>query len=185
MKFLVKIMLIIIGVYPSMSTAESFELGETVLADCHGFFAKGKIKRKQLDKYVIHFNKDARPIMCVPFAWDDAFIVKYKPVGKYTGQVVTEHGLLMNKSSDVMLKTGDNLNIKFKVLERDHMLSDKYAVSVKIKEINSNGAALLEVVAGGAKAQQVFDRWVGTNYVTMDFTRSLKADRLTFLEVSR
>jgi len=43
----------------------------------------------------------------------------------------------------------------------------------------------LKVVGGELKAQQVFTRWVGTNYVSLDFSEHLVADRLTILNVDK
>jgi hypothetical protein len=185
MKIFNKILLIFCCVNYVSAAAEIIQVGDTVLADCHGFFAKGKIKRKQNDRYVIHFNKDARPIMCVPFAWDRAFIVNYKPVEKHVAKLVTNSGIIIDTTEEAMLKTNDILKITFKVRERDAMLRDKYTITAMVKEININGAALLEAVSGTTKAKQAFNLWVGTNYVSLDFSRSLKADRLTFLEVTK
>ena len=186
MKRFIRTLILSILCLTSLSlSAEHFKVGMVVLADCHGFFAKGKIKRQHKESYVIHFDKDSRPIFCVPFAWDNEFVVAYKPVQEYTGQLETSSGIFGNNTEPEVFKTGEKLKVTFKVLEKDAMFSDKYTVSVVIQEINFNGAAVLKAVAGDEKAQKVFTRWVGTNYVTLDFSRSLKADRLTFLKVEK
>jgi len=162
--------------------AGHFPLGSKVLADCHSFFAKGKIKRLYQEKYVVHFDKDARPAHCTPFSWDGRFLVPYKPVAKFTGKVKPKGSLF---SSSVEFEVGDKLAIYYRASERGQFLDHKLTVMVEIAEINVNGAAQLKVIGGEVKAQQVFTRWVGTNYVSLDFSAHLVADRLTIVNVDK
>ena len=169
-------------IFPAIAQAEHFPVGTNVLADCHSFFAKGKIKRLYHEQYVVNFYKDARPLFCTPFAWSSMFLVPYKPVSQIKGKLKT--GLsLIGGSKEHLFKTGDKLKIDFKAHLRGQLFSQKFTVTVVIKEININGSAQLEVVDGELKAKQVFQRWVGSNFVLLDFTKSLVADRLTIQDV--
>ncbi len=184
MKFKKKIILsIVLSLFSVLVQAEHFPVGTDVLANCHGFFSKGKVKRLHKEQYVVHFYKESRPVLCTPFAWKGVFLVPYKPVNKYTGKL-TGKGFF-SSSEDAELEVGDKLKISFKASSRSTLFSNKYSVTVVIKEINENGAALLETKSGGDIDQQVFKRWVGTNYVSLDFSHTLTADRLTILDVEK
>ena len=156
--------------------ADHFPVGMEVLADCHSFFSKGKIKRLHKEHYVVDFHNDSRPVLCTPFAWDSMFLVPYKPVAQYKGKI---------NSNDEVFKTGDKLKINFEATARGAFFSNKYSVTATIKEINANGAAQLEITEGETEAQQLFTRWVGTNYVLLDFSNNLNADKLTILDVEK
>lgn len=162
--------------------ADHFPVGSDVLANCHNFFTKGKIKNPYKEKYVVHFYKDARPAHCTPFAWDSAFLVPFETVNKFTGKVKPKSSFF---SSTVEFEVGDQLDIYFKASERGQFLDHRYTVTVEIIEISINGAAQFKVIGGETKAQQVFTRWVGTNYVLLDFSEHLVADRLTILNVDK
>ena len=162
--------------------AEHIPSGSDVLANCHGFFAKGKIKQPYKEKYTVHFYKDSRPVHCTPFAWDVMFLVPYETVNKFTGKVKPKSSFF---SSTIEFEPGDKLEIYYKASERGQFLDHKYTVTVEIMEISTNGAALLKIIGGELKAQQVFNRWVGTNYVSLDFSEHLVADRLTILNVDK
>ncbi|MCF6204160.1 MAG: hypothetical protein L3J59_10910 [Methylococcaceae bacterium] len=164
--------------------ADHFPVGSDVLANCHGFFTKGKIKRLHKERYVVHFYKDARPVHCIPFAWDSMFLVPYKPIDQYTGKVSSGEGVF-GGSTEKVLKVGDKLKIFYKASERGSLFDKKYTVESVIKEINVNGAGQLETIGGEEKAQRTFQRWVGTNYVTLDFSSALVADRLTILKAEK
>lgn len=183
MKFLRSIILSFIFLMFSATVhADHFPVGSDVLADCHNFFARGKIKRLYQEQYVVNFYKEARPVFCTPFAWSSMFLVAYKPVEQFTGKLKNGFSLL-GGSKEQLFKTGDKLKIGFKAQLRGQLFSQKFTVTVVIKEINSNGSAQLEVIDGDGKAKQVFQRWVGTNYVLLDFSKSLVADRLTIQNV--
>ena len=156
--------------------ADHLPVGMEVLADCHSFFSKGKIKRLHKERYVVHFYKESRPVLCTPFAWDSMFLVPYKPVTQYTGKL---------NSKEEVLKTGDKLKITFRATPRGAFFSKKYSVTTAIKEINTNGAAQLEITEGETEAQQLFTRWVGTNYIPLDFSSDLTADKLTILGIDK
>ena len=164
--------------------AEHYPVGSVILADCHGFFTKGKIKRLYKEDYVVNFNKDARPLLCTPYVWDNEFVVPYAPVSQYTGKIEVDPGGFGSEGRDVEFQVGDKLSIEFEV-EKNALFSDKYSVIVAIKEINSNGAASMDIIDGDSEAKAAFTRWVGTNYIALDFTRKLKADKLEFLKVER
>jgi hypothetical protein len=168
--------------FSATAQADHFPVGTDVLADCHSFFARGKIKRLYQEQYVVNFYKDSRPVFCTPFAWSSMFLVPYKPVDQFTGKLKTNLSIL-GGSKEQVFKTGDKLKIGFKANLRGEFFSHKYTVIVAIKEINVNGSAQLEIIDGETKAKQVFQRWVGTNYVLLDFTKSLTSDRLTIQEV--
>ena len=159
-------------------------VGSDVLADCHGFFSKGKIKKIYKGHYVINFYKDSRPVHCPPFSWNEMFVVPYQPVDQHVGKLNSDNGFFGSTVKQV-LEVGDKLKVSYKASFKGKFLAEKYTVIVAIKEINSNGAAQLEAVGGKLEAQQVFIRWVGTNYVKMDFSSSLVADKLTILKVER
>ncbi len=177
---------IIIGfifcIFSTIAQAEHIPGGTEVLADCHGFWAKGKIKQPYREKYTVHFYKDSRPVHCTPFAWDVMFLVPFETVNKYTGKVKPKSSFF---STTVEFEPGDKLEIYYKASERGKFLDYKSTVTVEIAEISVNGAALLKVIGGEPKAQQVFTRWVGTNYVSLDFSRKLVADKLTILNVDK
>lgn len=156
--------------------ADHFPVGTEVLANCHSFFSKGKIKRLHKEHYVVHFHKESRPVLCTPFAWDSMFLVPYKPVAQYTGKVDSE---------EVVFKTGDKLKIIFEAVARGAFFSHKYSVTAAIKEINANGAAQLEITEGEIEAQQLFTRWVGSNYVLLNSSKDLTADKLTILNINK
>jgi len=178
-----KIILSVIFCFFSISAqAEHFIVGSDVLANCHNFFTKGKVKQPYKEKYVIHFYKDARPAHCTPFAWDSAFLVPFKAISKFTGKVKPKSSFF---SIAVEFEVGDKLDIYYRASERGQFLDHKYTVTVEIAEISANGAAQLKVIGGEIKAQQVFTRWVGTNYVSLDFSEHLVADRLTILNVDK
>lgn len=162
--------------------AEHFPVGSSVLADCHGFFAKGKIKRLYHEKYVVNFYKDARPAHCTPFSWDGRFLVPYKTVNKFEGKVKPKASFF---SVAIEFEVGDKLEIYYKASQRGQFFDHKLTVTVEILEINVNGAAQLKVIGGELKAQQVFTRWVGTNYVSLDFSRHLVADKLVIVNVDK
>ncbi len=162
--------------------ADHFPVGSDVLANCHGFFARGKIKRLYKEKYVVNFYKESRPVHCTPFAWDGMFLVPYKTVAEFTGKLKSKGDFF---GSDEKFKTGDKLEIYFKASERGQFFDSKYTVTAVIKEISANGAAQLEIIGGETKDQQVFHRWVGNNYVSLDFSSALEADRLTILNVEK
>jgi ribosomal protein L31 len=153
--------------------ADHLPIGMEVLADCHSFFSKGKIKRLHKERYVVHFYKDSRPVLCTPFAWDSMFLVPYKSVAQYT------------TSGDEVFKTGDLLKITFRATARGAFFSHKFSITAAIKEINENGAAQLEITEGEIEAQQLFARWVGTNYVPLDFSKDLTADKLTIQKINK
>jgi hypothetical protein len=153
--------------------ADHLPIGMEVLADCHSFFSKGKIKRLHKERYVIHFYKESRPVLCTPFAWDSMFLVPYKPIAQYT------------TSGDEVFKTGDLLKITFRATPRGAFFSNKYSVTTAIKEINENGTAQLEITEGETEAQQLFTRWVGTNYIPLYFSSDLTADKLTILGIDK
>ncbi len=159
--------------FSTISQAEHLPIGMEILANCHNFFSKGKIKRLHKERYVINFDKDARPVLCTPFAWDSMFLVPYQPVPEYT----TPNGEIFKK--------GDLLNIEFKATPRGAFFSRKFTITVAIKEINANGTAQLEIKEGDIKAQQLFTRWVGTNYVLLDSPDDLTADKLTILDIKK
>jgi hypothetical protein len=159
--------------FSSTAQAEHLPIGMEILANCHNFFSKGKIKRLHKEKYVINFDKDARPVLCTPFAWDSMFLVPYKPVSEYT-----------NPNGKVF-KKGDHLKIEFKATPRGAFFSRKFTITTAIKEINENGAAQLEIKEGDIKAQQLFTRWVGTNFVLLDLSDDLTADKLTILNIEK
>lgn len=173
---------IIFCLFSITGQADHFPVGSSVLANCHGFFAKGKIKRLYQEKYVVHFDKDARPAHCTPFSWDGRFLVPYKTVAKFTGKVKPKSSFF---STSIEFEVGDKLEIYYKASERGKFLDYKLTVTVEITEISANGAAKLKVVGGEVKAQQVFTRWVGTNYVLLDFSGHLVADKLTILNVDK
>jgi ribosomal protein L31 len=177
---------IIIGlifyIFSTVVQAEHIPVGIDVLADCHGFFAKGKVKQPYKEKYTVHFYKESRPVHCTPFAWDVMFLVPFETVKKFTGKVKPKSSFF---SSTVEFEPGDKLEIYYKVSERGKFLDYKSTVTVEIVEISVNGAALLKVIGGEPKAQQLFTRWVGTNYVLLDFSRKLVADRFTILNVDK
>lgn len=184
MKFKNKIKLsIVLCLFSAIVHAEHLPLGSDVLANCHGFFSKGKIKRLYKEQYVVNFYKDSRPVLCTPFAWSSMFLVPYNPVKKYTGKLSSKG--FFSSSEDKELEVGDKLKVSFKATSRGTLFSHKYSVIVVIKEINENGAALLETSGGEEIDQRVFKRWVGTNYVSLDFSHTLKADRLTILDVEK
>lgn len=165
--------------------AEHIPIGSHVLAECHGFFTKGKIKRMHKESYVINFDKDSRPVMCTPFAWDAMFLVPYQPVNEYTGKLVTK-SMFFSVSNEEVFKIGDQLKITFEAKKsRSSMLSKQFSVTTTIQEINANGAALLKVTDGEQAAKQAFELWVGTNYVLLDFTKDHTAERLSFTEVEK
>ncbi len=168
--------------FSAAAQAEHFPVGSTVLANCHGFFAKGKIKRLYKEKFVVHFYKDSRPVHCTPFAWDGMFLVPYETVTHHVGKVKQSNELF---ASEETFSLGDTLEIYYKASKRGQFFDSKYTVLTKITEISANGAALMEIVGGELKAQQVFNRWVGTNYVTLDFSSDLEAGRLTILSVKK
>ena len=63
MKMLKRTLLISVLCFISLSlSADHFKVGMTVLADCHGFFAKGKIKRFFKDNTLVNqiFIKDSK-----------------------------------------------------------------------------------------------------------------------------
>ena len=168
--------------FSASAQADHFPVGSDVLANCHNFFARGKIKRLYQEQYVVNFYKESRPVFCTPFAWSSMFLVQYKPVDQFTGKLKT--GLsLFGGSKEQVFKTGDKLKIDFKAHIRGQLFSQKFTITVVIKEINENGSAQLEAIDGELKAKQLFQRWVGTNYVLLDFSKSLTADRLTIQEV--
>jgi len=184
MKFNKKIKLgIVLCLFSAIVHAEHFPVGSEVLANCHGFFSKGKIKRLYKEQYVVNFYKDSRPVLCPPFAWSSMFLVAYNPVKKYTGKLSSKG--FFSSSEDAELEVGDRLKVSFKASSRGKLFSNKYSVIVVIEEINENGAALLKTSGGGEIDQQVFKRWVGTNYVSLDFSHTLTADRLTILDVEK
>ncbi len=165
--------------------AEHLPVGADVLANCHGFFSKGKIKRMHKENYVIDFYKDSRPLMCTPFAWEATFLVLYKPVTEYNGKLVTKSGFF-SVSNEELFRIGDKLKIKFEAKKNRHaFLSKTFTITTTIKEINENGAATLEAVSGETTAKQAFNRFVGTNYVLLDFTKDHTAETLSFLEVEK
>lgn len=176
------ILAVIFSLFSMAVQADHFPVGTDVLTDCHGFFTKGKIKRMHKEKYVVHFYKDARPAHCTPFSWDGRFIVPYETVTKFTGKVKPKSSFF---STTVEFEVGDKLGIYYKASERGQFIDHKYTVTVEIKEINASGAAQLKVIGGETKGQQVFTRWVGTNYVSLDFSSALVADRLTILNVDK
>ncbi len=159
--------------FSTVSHAEHLPVGMEILANCHNFFSKGKIKRLHKEKYVINFDKDARPVLCTPFAWDSMFLVPYKPVSEYTNP------------NGKIFKKGDLLQIEFKATPRGAFFSRKFTITAAIKEINENGTAQLEIKEGDIKAQQLFTRWVGTNYVLLDLSDDLTADKLTILNIEK
>lgn len=167
---------LIFCLFSATTQAEHLPVGMEVLADCHSFFSKGKIKRLHKEHNVVHFHNDSRPVLCTPFAWDSMFLVPYKPVAQYTGKI---------NSNEEVFKTGDKLKINFEAKARGAFFSHKHSVTATIKEINANGAAQLEITEGETEAQQLFTRWVGTNYVLLDFSGNLTADKLTILEVNK
>lgn len=160
--------------------AEHLLVGSDVLANCHGFFSKGKVKKTHKERYVVHFYKDVRPVLCTPFAWDIMFLVPFESVEQYKGKLSSS---FFGGATDQIFKVGDKLKIKFRASIRGQFLNLNGDVSTVIKSINANGAAQLEVVAGEDKAKLIFTRWVGTNYVSLDFSKTLVADRLTILKV--
>ncbi|MCK5829274.1 MAG: hypothetical protein KAH20_03135 [Methylococcales bacterium] len=164
--------------------ADHFPVGTDVLANCHGFFARGKVKKLYKERYVVHFYKDARPVHCTPFAWDSMFLVAYEPIEQHIAKLSSKDSFFRGSKEEV-LKTGDKLNVSYKASIKGRFLDKKATITVAIKEINANGAAQLEIVDGELEAKQIFQRWVGTNYVTMDFSSLLKADRLTILKVEK
>lgn len=164
--------------------AEHFPVGSDVLADCHSFFARGKVKKLYKERYVVHFYKDARPVHCTPFAWDSMFLVPYEPIDQYAGRLSSSEGFF-GGSKEQIFTAGDKLKIFYKASARGQLFDRKFTVITAIKEINSNGAAQLEIVGGEIEAQQVFNRWVGSNYVALDFSKTLVADRLTILKVEK
>lgn len=164
--------------------ADHFPVGTDVLANCHGFYSKGKIKRLYKEQYVVNFYKDSRPVLCPPFAWDSMFLVAYQPVGHHIGKLKTKGGLFSG-SHEETFRPGDKLKIAFKASSRGALFSHKYSVTVVIKEINANGSAQLDPISGEEMAQKVFRRWVGTNYVTLDFSGTLTADRFTIVDVEK
>ncbi len=173
---------IVLCLFSITGQADHFPVGSAVLADCNGFFTKGKIKRLYQEKYVVRFDKDARPAHCTPFSWDGRFLVAYQTVTKATGKVKPKSSFF---STTVEFEVGDKLDIYYRAAERGKFLDHKFTVRVEIVEINANGAAQLKVVGGEVKAQQVFTRWVGTNYVLLDFSSHLVADKLTILNVDK
>jgi len=173
---------IVFCLFSMTAQASHFPVGSSVLANCHGFFTKGKIKRLYQEKYVVHFDKDARPAHCTPFSWDGRFLVAYQTVKKIEGKVKPKSSFF---STTIEFEVGDQLDIYYRASERGQFLDHKLTVTVEIIEINANGAAQLKVVGGELKAQQVFTRWVGTNYVSLDFSEHLVADRLTILNVDK
>jgi hypothetical protein len=175
---------LLLFVLAATAQAESPIVGSDVLANCHGFFAKGKVKKMYKDHYVINFYKDARPIHCPPFSWNAMFVVPYQPVDQYVGKLNSDNGFLGSTVKQV-LEVGDTLKVAYKASFKGQFFAKKYTVIVEIKEINSNGSAQLEPIDGEIEAQQVFRRWVGTNYVTLDFSSSLTADKLTILKVEK
>jgi len=162
--------------------AEHFPVGSEVLANCHGFYAKGKIKRLYKEKFVVNFYKESRPLHCPPFAWDGMFLVPYQTKAHHAGKVKPKGEYF---AKDESFRVGDTLEIFYKASSRGQFFDTKYTVTVKIKEISANGAAQLEITGGETKAQQVFNRWVGNNYVLLDFSSALVADRLTILNVEK
>ncbi len=168
--------------FSASAQSDHFPIGSDVLADCHNFFARGKIKRLYQEQYVVNFYKESRPVFCTPFAWSSMFLVQYKPVDQFTGKLKTSLSLF-GGSKEHVFKTGDKLKIDFKAHIRGQLFSHKFTVTVVIKEINENGSAQLEAIDGELKAKQLFQRWIGTNYVLLDFSKSLTADRLTIQEV--
>jgi len=162
--------------------AEHFPVGTEVLANCHGFFAKGKIKRLYKEKFVVNFYKESRPLHCPPFAWDGMFLVAYQTKAHHAGKVTPKGEYFAKEES---FRVGDTLEIYYKASSRGQFFDTKYTVTVKIKEISANGAAQLDITGGELKAQQVFNRWVGNNYVSLDFSSTLVADRLTILNVEK
>lgn len=164
---------IIFCFFSTAAMAEHLPVGMEILANCHNFFSKGKIKRLHKEKYVINFDKDARPVLCTPFAWDSMFLVPYKPVPEYT-----------NPQGETF-KKGDILKIEFKATPRGAFFSRKYTITATVKEINASGSAQLEIKEGEVEAQQLFSRWVGTNYVLLDSSEDLTADKLTILSIEK
>ena len=169
---------IIICLVSGISQADHLPIGMNVLAKCHSFYSKGEIKRLHKEKYVIDFDKNSRPVLCTPFAWDSEFLVPYKPVPEYSGQLNTDEGVF-GGSKEQAFKRGDKLKIEFEATPRGAMFSSNYSVTVTIKEINSNGAAQMDIIAGESEAKQLFERWVGTNYVMLDFSEKMSAEKLT------
>ena len=153
--------------------ADHLPIGMEVLANCHSFFSKGKIKRLHKEHYVVDFHKDSRPVLCTPFAWDSMFLIPYKPVAEFT------------TPGDEVFKAGDLLKITFRATARGAFFSHKFSVTTAIKEINENGAAQLEITEGEFEARQLFTRWVGTNYVPLNSSKDLTADKLTILGISK
>lgn len=174
---------IVFFVCSGLAYADHFPVGSIVLANCHGFFAKGKIKRLYKEQYVVNFDKDSRPVFCTPFAWSSMFLVPFKTVQEYTGKINKSSGFF-NDYQDQVFKVGDRVKIDFKALSKNAFFAKKYSVVAVIKEINANGAGQLEAVEGEQVAKQVFQRWVGTNYVTLDFSEELVADKMTILNVT-
>ena len=129
--------------------AEHIPSGSDVLANCHGFFAKGKIKQPYKEKYTVHFYKDSRPVHCTPFAWDVMFLVPYETVNKFTGKVKPKSSFF---SSTIEFEPGDKLEIYYKASERGQFLDHKYTVTVEIMEISTNGAALLKIIGVQVKS---------------------------------
>lgn len=164
--------------------AGHFPVGSDVLADCHGFFAKGKVKKLHKERYVVHFYKDARPVHCTPFAWDIMFLVAYEPISEHVAKLHSNDGFFSGTKEEI-LKVGDKLKVSYRASIKGKFLDKKATITVAIKDINANGAAQLEIVDGELEAQQIFQRWVGTNYVTLDFSSKLTADRLTILKVEK
>ncbi len=160
--------------------AEHLPIGSEVLANCHGFHAKGKVKRLHKEHYVINFPKQSRPLFCTPFAWDSMFLTPFQTVPHYTGKLQNKSGFF-SVTNEVTFKAGDKLTIYFREKPRGHMFTNEYTVDVVIKEIASNGSALLQVVKDQAptEAGRIFNRWVGGNYVILDFTDDLVAERFT------
>jgi len=173
---------IVFCLFSMAAQADHYPVGTQVLTDCHGFFAKGKIKRMYQEKYVVHYDKSSRPAHCTPFSWDGRFVVPYKSVTKYTGKIKPKASFF---STTIEFEVGDKLDIYYKASERGKFLDDKLTVTVEIVEIIANGAAQFKVIGGEVKAQQQFTRWVGTNYVSLDFSSHLVADRLTILNVDK
>ncbi len=177
--------IVLSALFFSPAYAEHLPVGSDVLANCHGFFSKGKIKRMHKESYVINFYKDSRPVMCTPFAWDSDFLVPYKIVPEYTGKLVTKSGFF-SVSNEEVFRPGDKLKIQFQAKKtRGAFLSKEFTVVAQIKEINANGSALLEVVDGQTGAKQAFECWVGTNYVLLDFTKDHTAEKLSFVYVEK
>ena len=61
-----------------------FQAGDQILANCHEIYTKGVVQAKVEDGYLIHFNKDSRPIRCPPFRWHSEFVLPFGSVSEYT-----------------------------------------------------------------------------------------------------